>query len=71
MNINSIQSASSTTQPVTLVPSQTAGQPSTFRSDLLAFAVTVVAITVALLVLRELTSLMVHDLWRLSLPAGR
>ena len=64
--MSSVQTAQSRVQPINGVSAPATGESSTVKGDLIAFAVAVLMATLALLVLREITSLMVQDLWQIG-----
>ena len=68
--MNSIQTAQSTIRPIAPATRRTITGPSTVKGDLIAFAVTVVMVSIALLVLRAAISLMAQDLWQLGRFSG-
>ena len=68
--MSSIQTAQSTFRPIARPTTRTIDAPSTVKSDLIAFAVTVVLVSVALLVLREAVALMAQDLWMIGRFSG-
>lgn len=68
--MSSLQTAQSTIRPIARPATQTIAEPSTVKGDLIAFAVTMVMVTVALLVLREIISLMAQDLWVIGRFSG-